>query len=238
MKLASVSKGSSLVEEVCARIAGAIRGGLPQNDGRLPPERELAAQLGVSRPVVREAVKRLESQGMLEVRHGVGIHAVDRLHSPLNSALALLVENEGERLRQSLEVRAVLEPEVARLAAQRIKASELRALRQLHARLENCAELAESAELDMQFHRAIARASGNEVFVLVLDSIADLGRDSRLATISHAGVNRAIRHHAAVLAALERHDPEAARRAMKRHIDIAVADLSAHLRRLSGGRKA
>lgn len=205
-----------------------MRDGLGRETGLLPGERDLAAQLGVSRPVVREAVKRLESQGLLEVRHGVGIRRADRLHLPLNRALGLRVADPDERLRQALEVRRTLEPEVARLAAERLKRRDLQELTRLHGELESAEDLEKAAEADLAFHRAIARSSGNELFGLVLDAIADLGRESRLATMGVVGPGKAVRHHAAILKALSARDGAAAFRAMKKHIDEAVADLTAH----------
>ena len=96
----SLIRKHTLVEEVSDQLAGAIRSGGLVMDGLLPSERHLAEQFGVSRPVVREATKRLELQGLLEVRQGVGIRVVDRLHAPVSAAARLLLPDEAERLRQ------------------------------------------------------------------------------------------------------------------------------------------
>ncbi len=237
MPLPAIARPPSLVEDVCDRLIAALPQGLAAANGLLPSERALAEQLGVSRPVVREAVKRLESQGLLEVQHGVGIRQVDRLHLPLNRALALRVDNASARLQQSLEVRRTLEPAVARLAALRLKPADLRELRALHQRLIECQSLEQAAEADMAFHHAIARASGNELFVLVLDSIADLGHESRLATMTQVGVDRAIQQHSAILEALNKHDPQTAFDAMQTHLEQAVIDLTAHLKQTPRRRK-
>jgi GntR family transcriptional repressor for pyruvate dehydrogenase complex len=229
MPIASIRRPHTLVEDVCDRLIAALNQGLASDQGLLPSERTLAEQLMVSRPVIREAVKRLESQGLLEVQHGVGIRRVDRLHLPLNRALTLRVDDASARLQQSLEVRRVMEPAVARLAALRLKPKHLRELQQLQQALEQAASLPAAAEADMAFHHAIARASGNELFVLVLDSIADLGQESRLATMTQAGVNRAIQQHRHILDALAARDPDAAHQAMHQHLEQAVLDLTAHL---------
>ena len=84
-------------------------------------------------------------------------------------------------------------------------------------------------EADIEFHRALAKASGNEVFGLILETLADLGRESREATISYAGVERAVKHHEAILLAVESRDAAEAEEAMKRHIEIAVQDLAGKL---------
>jgi predicted dehydrogenase len=83
-------------------------------------------------------------------------------------------------------------------------------------------------EADLAFHREIARVSENEIFGLMLDSIADLGRESRRATMSEAGVGRAVKQHAAVLKAILGGEPKAAEKAMRVHIESAVSDLLAH----------
>lgn len=231
MTLAIIPRSSTLVEEVCIRLSQELR--RKGAEEWLPPERTLAEQLGVSRTVVREATKRLELQGLVEVKHGVGIRRTGSLHKPLNGSLALLIPDEAERLRQSLEVRLAIEPEIARLAALNARPAQLRELRKVHARLQETADLMVAVEEDIAFHRALAKATGNEVFGLILETIADLGRDSRKATISQAGVLRAVKHHEAVLIAIEKHDPEAAGDAMRHHIEVAVQDLAAHLRRKS-----
>lgn len=234
MSLAIIRK-HTLVEEVSDRLAGAIRGGMLVVDGLLPSERHLAEQFGVSRPVVREATKRLELQGLVEVRQGIGIRVIDRLHAPVTSAALLLVPEEGERLRQALEVRAILEPEIARRAAERATEKDRERLRNLHDDLENATDLNRAMEADLAFHREIARVSGNEIFGLMLDSIADLGIESRRATMSEAGVGRAVRQHAAVLKGIVAGAPRAAEKAMRAHIESAVEDLLSHREREAKG---
>lgn len=218
----------TLVEDLSDRLAVAIRSGGLAMDGLLPSERHLAEQFGVSRPVVREATKRLELQGLVEVRQGIGIRVTDRLHAPMTNAARLLLPEEGERLRQALEVRAILEPEIARRAAERANVADRERLLRLHHDLESARDLAAAMEADLAFHREIARVSGNEIFGLMLDSIADLGRESRRATMSEAGVGRAVKQHAAVLEAILSGDAEAAGKAMRLHIESAVSDLLAH----------
>jgi DNA-binding FadR family transcriptional regulator len=83
--LASLDRPPSLVEAVCQRIITIAREN--ETSGRLPTERDLSSQLGVSRSVVREAAKRLELQGLLEIRQGSGMTVVDKLHKPLSSAV-------------------------------------------------------------------------------------------------------------------------------------------------------
>lgn len=187
----------------------------------------MAERLGVSRTVLREATKRLELQGLLEIRHGSGIRAVNRLHKPLSGSLSILLPELPERLRQLSEARAAIEPEIARQAALKAKASDVKQLRSIHERLLAAETHDEAVEADIDFHRTLARIAGNEIMKLMLESLADLGRESRRVTIGNVGRQRAIDHHAAILNAVTAHDATAAAKAMKHHMDEATRDLAA-----------
>lgn len=237
MSLQTIERPASLVEEVCRRLSGQIRDDQLANDGWLLPERELAERLGVSRPVVREATKRLELQGLLEIRHGVGIKVVDKLHKPLNGSVSLLIPNTADRLRQLTEARLLIEPGLARMAAERATATSLRALRQNQVRLTAAQTDEQSIEADLEFHRLIAMAAGNEICTLLLDSLAELGRESRKTTLSAAGNAVAVDHHGQILAAIESRQPEKACAAMKMHLEAAALDIAKGLK-LRGKGKA
>jgi GntR family transcriptional repressor for pyruvate dehydrogenase complex len=225
MSLTSLVRPSSLVEEVCARLSEEIRSELNGGDGWLPPERQLAEQLGVSRNVVREATKRLELQGLIEVQHGIGIKVVDKLHKPLNGSLDLLLPRGQRRLEQFIEVRRVMEPEIARLAALRAKPGQRRALRETQSRFAATTDIAAAVECDLEFHRRLAEASGNQVFALLLESLAELGRQSRQQTLAATGIPRAVEHHEAILRAVEAGDAAAAESAMRHHMMGWESDL-------------
>jgi GntR family transcriptional repressor for pyruvate dehydrogenase complex len=226
MTLDAIARPPSLVEKVCEQLAQIARRDQQEDDGWLPTERELSAQLGVSRSVVREATKRLESQGLVEIQHGVGIRAVDKLHKPLSSSLALLIPDEEERLRQLIETRMIIEPQAARMAAAKATAAQLRGLKSIHRQLIDAPNTARAIMVDMEFHHALAEAAGNLIFRLILDSLAELGLASRLRTIGRVGKEKAIEHHAVILAALEKHDPDAAESAMRHHLTAAELDMA------------
>lgn len=225
MNLHSIVRPPSLVEVVCEKLAALVRDRLCQTEGWLPTERELSTQLGVSRSVVREATKRLETQGLVEVQHGIGIRAVDCLHRPLNSSLALLLPDVTDRLRALVETRLSLEPDVAAYAAQRASRTQLRELKRIHRRLEDAPDHQTAVEADSAFHHALAEASGNLIYRLILDSLGELSISSRLRTLGRVGKERAIEHHAAILRAVEAGEPETARQAMRAHILAAGEDL-------------
>jgi GntR family transcriptional repressor for pyruvate dehydrogenase complex len=225
MTFDAIARPPSLVEKVCDQLAKIIRLDQEEDDGWLPTERELSAQLGVSRSVVREAAKRLESQGLIEIHHGLGIKAVDKLHKPLIGSLELLVPDAEERLRQLNETRMAIEPESARLAAEHATAAQQRELRRIHQQLIDAPDNAHAIEADMAFHRALAGASGNQMFRLILDSLAEIGFASRRRTIGRVGKQTAIEHHAAILAAIVKRDGNAAASAMRHHLQAAERDL-------------
>jgi len=226
MTITPLKSTPSLVEQVCARLARQLRDEVDSGDDRLPPERLMAERLGVSRTVLREATKRLELQGLLEIRHGSGIRAVNRLHKPLSGSLSILLPEMQERLRQLSEARAAIEPEIARQAALKAKAPDLKQLRAIHDRLLAAETHDEAVEADIDFHRTLARIAGNEILKLMLESLADLGRESRRVTIGNVGRQRAIDHHTAILNAVASHDANAAAKAMKHHMDEAARDLA------------
>jgi DNA-binding transcriptional regulator YhcF (GntR family) len=128
MNITALERPASLVERVCQQLAELIRGGSSEEERWLPGERSLAEKLGVSRTVVREATKRLEQQGMLEIQHGTGIKIVDRLHRPLNDSLSLLIPDMADRLQQLNETRLSIEPDAA---AEKIGESRERILKAL-----------------------------------------------------------------------------------------------------------
>ncbi|HEY1084892.1 MAG TPA: FCD domain-containing protein [Prosthecobacter sp.] len=225
MTLDSIARPPSLVEKVCESLAAFARQKPSGTEGWLPTERELASQLGVSRSVVREATKRLEQQGLLEIRQGLGIRTVNHLHKPLTGALELLVPEEKERLKQLIEVRLMVEPENARLAAERASAQQMEELQSVSARLETAQDFEESVMADMDFHRTLAQISGNQIASLLMQSLSDLLQASLTHGYRRVTPATAIRQHTAVVKAVLQRDGAAAARAMHRHLVTAREDL-------------
>lgn len=225
MNIIALERSASLVERVCQQLARLIRGSSNEEERWLPGERSLAEQLGVSRTVVREATKRLEQQGMLEIQHGTGIKIVDRLHRPLNDSLTLIIPDMADRLQQLTEARLSIEPDATAYAAQRATKQQLKMMRRIQNQLEKSPDNPAAIKADLAFHHAIAEASGNLIYRLVLDSLSELGLASRTRTIGRIGKATAIAHHEAILTAIEHRDPEAARTAMRTHILAAGQDM-------------
>jgi GntR family transcriptional repressor for pyruvate dehydrogenase complex len=224
MSLTAV-KPRSLVEQVTDQLAAYIRDRSSGEKQRLPAERRLAEQFGVGRGVVREAIKTLESQGLLSVRQGSGVVIGDKLHRPLTGSLELLVPDAERRLQELTEVRMALEPAVAAAAATRASTVQVEELRRVHEELADAADVPAAIAADLHFHRSLAAMSGNSMFGLILDSLADLSLASRERTISRVGKQVGLRHHATILRAVERGNAGAAERAMRFHIEEAGKDM-------------
>lgn len=196
---------------------------------RLPPDRQLAATLGVGRSAVREALAALEILGIVDVRAGSGTYLRGAASELLPKTLrwGLLI---GEKsTRELLELRSGLEIYVARLAASRAGAADVDALSTALDRMRSgVGELSSFAQADLDFHSALAAAAGNHTLVDLLHVVRSLlqvyadraVRDEREAL-------RAVTEHEVVFGAVQRHDEDAAASAMATHMATASARLSA-----------
>lgn len=225
MVISALERPASLVDGVCQKLSVLIREDSGTDERWLPAERLLAERLGVSRTVVREATKRLEHQGLLEVQHGAGIRVVNRLHKPLSGAVEYLVPNEALRLKQLIEVRFALEPENARHTAERATAADLKALTACHARFEAASTFEAQVQADMAFHCLLAEASGNKIAALLIQSLSELLQTSLSHGYSRVTKDKAVADHAKILRAILARLPAAAAKAMRTHLEHARTDL-------------
>jgi GntR family transcriptional regulator, transcriptional repressor for pyruvate dehydrogenase complex len=221
LNLEAVSRNPRLSDMVSERLLAAIRGAGLEPGARLPSERELGDQFGVSRTVIREAIRHLAAKGILEVRSGSGAVVSGVSGSSVSDALSLYLGRKGLPDPQKIhEVREIIEVQTARLAAQRASDADLAEIRRVHEQLAHVADDPEAASAaDVEFHRAIANATDNELFVVLVDSIGDVMMDIRRATILQPGrVQVGVEYHERILEALERRDAEAAAQAMEDHL--------------------
>jgi DNA-binding FadR family transcriptional regulator len=218
------------VAEAIRTIKDMILDGRLAPGQQLPPERSLSEALGVSRPTVREAIRSLQAMNILESRHGAGTFvaslSVDELLRPLQFVLSLA---EGG-LDHLFEVRLLLEPGAAALAAERATAEQIEAIRDCAARAE--ADAVDDADamlrLDTELHERIVEASGNPLLQHLWAATSALGAESRAYTVRLPGVRpRTITEHHAVIDAIAAGDGPAAAAAMTAHItrirDTALA---------------
>jgi DNA-binding FadR family transcriptional regulator len=209
------------VAEAIRTIKDMILDGRLAPGQRLPPERSLSEALGVSRPTVREAIRSLQAMNILESRHGAGTFvaslSVDELLRPLQFALSLAAGG----LEHLFEVRLLLEPGAAALAAARATPEQVTALRDCVARAE--AEAIDDADamlrLDMELHQRIVDASDNPLLQHLLAATSTLGAESRAYTVQLPGVRpQTVVEHAAIVEAIAAGDGAAAHAAMAAHI--------------------
>ncbi len=208
------------------RIAGQLRGLILRGEyapgTRLPPERDLALQLGVSRPSVREALIALEVEGFVDIRIGSGIYARTPVTPGVGSVLA-----HADGPLELIRARALIEPEVAAQAAVTIKRAQLDGVAAAIALMEADARDGHIPTAgDRQFHLRIAEAAGNGVLVSVVGQLFDGRANPLFVKLAHYFENpkswaAAIREHRKVLDALAAHDAGAARAAMRSHMQLA-----------------
>ena len=218
MPVAASLRRPPLVAAIAERLRAAYR-----DVAWLPPERRLATELGVSRAALREAIKRLENEGLLESRHGIGVRVINDPGAPLQQVLLRELPAPAARIRQFAAVRVLVEPEIARLAALHATATERRHLAAAQARLAATTDLAEAVRADLDFHRGLARSARNRVLELMLGSIASLEEQARRVTLQRVGLTAAHAQHQRVLDAVIARDPGAAHAAMLDHVRAAQA---------------
>src|SRR5262249_40092723 len=224
---------SSLVDRVAARIRDVIDKGQYEAGARLPSEADLAGQLQVSRSVLREAVSRLEAQGVLNVRRGKGMYVGDR--GGLSSCVRLVhsaLTIAPKDLMQLAELRRGIEVQAARLAAQRAKPEDIDALTALAERMDNeKIEYLESVEADCDFHRKIVEITGNPLMRNVMEVIQEFIRAEMVQTTPRQRNRKRSRQlHGPIVDAIRSGDADAAERAMKVHmdsVDQALRDIEA-----------
>lgn len=192
----------------------------------LPPERELVQSYGVGRSSVREALRMLESRGLIESA-GNGAFAVADIRNPLNASLGLLLHLEEATYADLFEVRRTLEGEAAALAASRRTAAQVRRMQEV---VEEMAEGLSSEErfiaADLGFHMAIADASRNRVLVHLMHAIRGLLQRSLSSSYHISGSpERAVEMHRLILEAISERHPEDARQRMQEHVARVERDI-------------
>lgn len=210
-----------LYRQIADQIRGLIKSGEVARGARLPAERVLAKQLRVSRPSLREALIALEIEGLLEVRVGSGIY-VRRTGAARDAAVLAGASGPFE----VMHARWLIEAECAALAAQHATAAQVRGIRDAHARfVRETRDGAIPLGLDRAFHVKLAEASGNSALVLLVETLWDqrvgplyLALERKFERPSAAA--ETLREHQAIVAAIARRDPVAARAAARHHMQM------------------
>jgi GntR family transcriptional repressor for pyruvate dehydrogenase complex len=221
LSLAPVERTPRLSDLVSDRLLSAVRDAHLPAGAKLPSERELAEQFGVSRTVIREAVRDLAAKGVLDVRSGAGARVARLDGATVGQSLVLFLRRRGLLDPGKIhEVRETLELQTTRLAALRGTDEDLAAIQQAYIWMSQVKDEPEQvSEADVEFHRAIARAAENELYLVLVDSLGDVLMEIRRATLARPGrADAAIAQHGRVVDALLRRDVEGAVDAMREHL--------------------
>ncbi|WP_312525157.1 FadR/GntR family transcriptional regulator [Paracoccus sp. (in: a-proteobacteria)] len=229
LKLDKVDRGPHLSTLVASSITREIAQGRLKAGDQLPTELQLSKTFGVSRNVIREAIARLRSEGRVWTRQGRGAFVSDEADTSVLT-VDLNMAAEGEAYRSLFELRGILEVEGAGLAAQRATPQDLEAMKLAVAAMR-AAPYGSVAWLqgDLEFHQAIARATGNDLIVQFLTVVAEKVRESILASghqrASEELATNTLAEHNAILDAIGIGAAPAARRAMAGHLRLAATRL-------------
>ncbi|MCG3207590.1 MAG: putative L-lactate dehydrogenase operon regulatory protein [Anaerolineae bacterium] len=218
----AVGSKERLVDRVVNELEGMIVNGQLEPETKLPPERELAEQLGVSRTALREAVQILVTKGLLGTKPGVGttVQQMGNEHVVKPLSLLLRTRTGGEISFDHMhQVRTMLEVEVAWLAASQATPADIAQLRQIVAKMEAAGDnLVELASLDTDFHRTLVKMTGNPLLLILQDSIRDLLNEYiNTVTLYLDPRQDVLPPHYAIVDAIAATNPEHAREAMYLH---------------------
>ncbi len=225
---------NALPEDIVSSLLALLKEKKLQPGERLPPERELAERLQVSRPSLREALRTLSIMHVVEIRQGSGTYISSLEPGLLVEHLAFVFALADSTYLSFFEARKVVEVGICGLAAGHISDEQL-------SRLEACLAKALSGltdvdlyfQADVELHEIITEAASNPFLSSIMTSISHLSHASRQRTVVLPGIaHQVIKDHRAIIDALKRHDAEAARQAMYQHLTYVeqrlLADLAAH----------
>lgn len=212
-----------MAEQVVEQIRALIGSGQLRPGDRLPAERELCKQLGISRPSLRAGLRMLVAHGVLRARHGSGTYVADGPPSLDSGQLSLLAALHGFTFDQMFEARRVLEVQVAGLAAERATAEHLATIAEETAEMYAALDDPQQYLIhDIKFHRAIASASGNPILATLVEMVSAVMYDQRRETIGRAhDFKESVEMHQRIYRAIRSQKPDAARLAMHDHLALA-----------------
>ena len=216
-------KSTRIYEQIVSQVRTLIADGRLKSGDQLPPERELAEKLMVSRTSVREALRALQSRGLIEIRAGEGAFVRDVSVDDLIEPLALVILPHREAVGELFEARRLLEPAIAGLAARRATPEDLGEMQRiLDEQAREVAQGRTGLAQDAAFHAALAQSAHNRAIGRIVNTLMELLTQSREESLHTPGrPTRSHQDHRHILAAIRRRDPEAARRAVLDHL-VAV----------------
>ena len=233
-------KRTKVYEEIVAKIKEMIGKGRFKAGDQLPVERELAEMFRVSRSSVREAIRSLESQGLLESRQGDGTYIAAQPVESLVNSLASVICSEKDGQRELFEMRRIIEPQLASLAAERATSEEIAQMgKTLSLQQQQFLRGESGTETDKQFHYLLAGAARNRFLLQIVESNMNFFMESRDNFLQVDGrPEKSIQRHRELLDALEARDSEGAAQAMREHLlDIESSLFRIAVEKTGGGKK-
>lgn len=221
-----------LFEQIVEQIEGRILSGDLKPGDKLASERELAEKFGVSRTAIREAVKALTQKGLVEVLPGRGTFVINSTPQAVRHSLDLMIKFDGvEGIRSLVEVREILEPEIAALAASRASDKQITALKESVSLMDATIEDIDTfIEADLDFHLTLAESTQNILIPTLVDTLVVLLREHRKRiALVEGGINRAQDHHKNIMQAISSRNPEESRQAMRAHLEQIRLDSEASI---------
>jgi GntR family transcriptional repressor for pyruvate dehydrogenase complex len=233
-RLTKAAPDTDRTRQVVNHIRTLLEKGALHPGDRIPPERELARTLKISRASLRTGIGYLVAMGVMKVRHGVGTFIKDGPAEFSKASLGLMSALYGFQFWQMFEARLIIESSLAALAAERGKEEHHAALAEQVADMFACpGNHAEFLKHDMLFHRIIAQASGNPILAALIETITTAMYEKRLKTVERANYLRDMAEmHREIYRAIRAHDSAAARKQMEHHLHMAE---SAQNMELPGG---
>jgi DNA-binding FadR family transcriptional regulator len=229
MTIEQLPQNKPLYEQVCHLIESRIIKGEINVGDKLPTENELAVMYKVSRPVIREAIKALKEKGWVETLVAKGTYVVQNVAKGVENSFDVAVRMKpDERFSNLIQVRMILEPEIAALAAVKASQDEIARMRQAVCQMDEAvinADVDTFLKADFAFHMAMAESTGNRLIHLIMAPVVNLMRDVQKYHLSNVvqGNQRSQRNHKRIMKGIERHDPDHARLCMYEHI-VQVRD--------------
>lgn len=231
-KYSDISSGK-LYEQIVKQIETRVLNGELQPGDKLPSERDLGKQFGVSRVSIREAIQVLALKGLVEVVHGRGTFVTDQTSEALRHSLNLMVRvGKQESFNNLIEIREFLEPEIASLAASRAKKENIIAMREAISQMDEALENPrEYIEADLDFHLALAEATQNPMILILIDILVVELREQRYwASTIMDSIAKSQTYHKQVFKAVEEKNPDAARISMHAHMEQIRKDIQTALK--------
>lgn len=210
-----------LYEQIVAQIEERILNGELRPGDKLPAERELAEQFGVSRTAIREAMKALTQSGLVVIKPGRGTFVTDSTSMVVRNSIDMLLRASNETgIKDLIEVREILEPEIAALAAVRAGSDDIQSMEEAVRSMDMAMDDPDTyIEADLDFHLALAQGSNNVLIPALIDTLVELLREHRKRAASvRGGLTRGQQYHKLILEAIIRKDADAARDSMQAHL--------------------